>query len=156
MLCYFFFSDLIWIKFFSECYERISPDFLKNWKSTSCLFWGLQRTLEHLKWSPGLNCWFQNVLTTSYGHLISTGEFLFCLMYFWNSKQLLLCSIALCFFKNSSIMDCPGVVEVPVDLVLEEIVKFTIPCILKIIDNELLLGGSMSSVTFSLEKNACS
>ena len=53
-------------------------------------------------------------------------------------------------------MDCPGVVEVPVDLVLEEIVKFTIPCILKIIDNERLLGGSMFSVTFSLEKNACS
>jgi hypothetical protein len=32
-------------------------------------------------------------------------------------------------------------VEVPSDLVLEEAVKFTFPCILKIIDNEILLGG---------------
>jgi hypothetical protein len=52
--------------------------------------------------------------------------------------------MALCFFKHTSFLDCPGVVEVPVDLVLEEVVKFTIPCILKIMDDEILLGGWIS------------
>jgi hypothetical protein len=60
--------------------------------------------------------------------------------------------MVLCFFKHTPFLDCPGVVEVPVDLVLEEIVKFTIPCILKIIDNEIFLGGLISRHHFFVWK----
>jgi hypothetical protein len=48
------------------------------------------------------------------------------------------------FFKRTDIFESPGMVEVPSDLVLEELVKFTFPCILRIIDNDILLGGSVS------------
>jgi hypothetical protein len=60
--------------------------------------------------------------------------------------------MVLCFFKHTPLLDCPGVVEVPVDLVLEEVVKFTIPCILRIMDNEILLGGSISRHHLYLER----
>jgi hypothetical protein len=61
--------------------------------------------------------------------------------------------MALSFFKHTPFLDCPGVVEVPVDLILEEIIKFTIPCILRIIDNAVCLGGLIALHYFLFVEN---
>jgi hypothetical protein len=56
--------------------------------------------------------------------------------------------MAICFFKHTSILEGPGLVEVPVDMIHEEVVKFWIPCILAIMDNQILLGGMSSNSIF--------
>ena len=49
--------------------------------------------------------------------------------------------MALKFFKHTEVLNSPGVVELPRELFLEEAITFTIPAILKIIDNYLENGG---------------
>jgi hypothetical protein len=50
--------------------------------------------------------------------------------------------MALKFFNHTKILDSPGVAELPAELILEEVMMFTIPAILKIIDNYIENGGS--------------
>ncbi len=54
--------------------------------------------------------------------------------------DLLVCSMALAFFLTK-IFESTGVFDIPVDDILNEVTTFTCPCILKIIDNQLALGG---------------
>jgi hypothetical protein len=53
----------------------------------------------------------------------------------------LVCSIVLFFLFHTEILESFGVSEIPVALILDEAINFTCPCILKIIDNQLALGG---------------
>jgi hypothetical protein len=53
----------------------------------------------------------------------------------------LVCSIALAFFMNSPIFESHGVYEIPADEILKEVNDFTCPCILKIIEKQVALGG---------------
>ena len=55
----------------------------------------------------------------------------------------LVCSIVLFFLFHTEIFESFGVREIPVALILDEIINFTCPCILKIIDNQLALGGML-------------
>ena len=48
--------------------------------------------------------------------------------------------MALAFF-STKIFESTGVFEIPADEILNEVASFTCPCILKIIDNQLALGG---------------
>jgi hypothetical protein len=55
----------------------------------------------------------------------------------------LVCSMALFFFNNTKIFESVGVYEIPVRLILDEVINFTCPCILRIIENQLALGGML-------------
>ena len=47
----------------------------------------------------------------------------------------------LAFFFKTKIFESTGVSEIPVDEIVHEVVHFTCPCILRIIDNQIALGG---------------
>jgi hypothetical protein len=49
------------------------------------------------------------------------------------------------FLFHTDIFESFGVREIPVALILDEIINFTCPCILKIIDNQLALGGMLGT-----------
>jgi len=51
------------------------------------------------------------------------------------------------FFDNTQIFPSVGVFEIPVFMILDEVINFTCPCILKIIDNQLALGGVLYTST---------
>ncbi len=53
----------------------------------------------------------------------------------------LVSSMALAFFKNTKIFKSIGVSEISTYSILNEVLNFTCPCILKIIDNHLASGG---------------
>lgn len=56
-------------------------------------------------------------------------------------SNLLACSMAVHFLFYTEIFESVGVYEIPVFMILDEVINFTCPCILKIIDNQLALGG---------------
>jgi hypothetical protein len=53
----------------------------------------------------------------------------------------LVCSMALTFFTHTDIFQSTGVSEIPADEIFREVVEFTCPCILRIIDNHIATGG---------------
>ena len=53
----------------------------------------------------------------------------------------LVCSMALTFFTHTEIFQSTGVSEIPADEILREVVDFTCPCILRIIENHIATGG---------------
>lgn len=57
----------------------------------------------------------------------------------------LFCSIGLAFFSNTNIFPSHGVCEIPADAILQEVVTFTCPCILKIIDKHIASGGNLGT-----------
>ena len=59
--------------------------------------------------------------------------------------DLLVCSMALYFFDKTEIFESTGVYEIPTALILDEVINFTCPCILRIIENQISLGGMLCS-----------
>lgn len=66
-------------------------------------------------------------------------------------SNLLVCSMVLHFFDKTQIFPSVGVFEIPVFMILDEVINFTCPCILKIIDNQLALGGVLYTSTQTFE-----
>ena len=65
--------------------------------------------------------------------------------------------MALHFFAHTKIFPSAGVYEIPVFMILDEVINFTCPCILKIIDNQFALGGVLytSTQTFLSQPPPC-